>query len=199
MPGSPPGGTTVTMADNPFRMSFVGNSYTYYNHLPLQLEAMLRAAAWPVAPPRSVTVGGRQLDQASRDPAVAQLLSEPCDLLVLQDHSCVPGGADADRLLASRDALRSFFAPAARRVVADGGRPLKVLVFGSWGHRHGCRVYQAMRLAYPSFTSMASQTAAGCRAYTRILQDQLADEARATVALAPVGRAFHLSMSEGSP
>lgn len=147
------------------RVLLVGNSYTYYNNLPSILQRLLQGTLqWKSIECTMVARGGYTLGQHSTDSEVLQQLTEPWDVLLLQDNSKVPGGVDSNILHASREALKSVFAPAvvARQAVSDA----RVIVYGTWGHRTGCA---SAPLAYPSFASMERQTTAGCLDYVGIL------------------------------
>ena len=71
----------------PLRILFLGNSYTYYNHLAGLVEGMARAATGRPVETGFVTQGGATLERvyASTD-ALEVLRSSRWDMVVLQEH-----------------------------------------------------------------------------------------------------------------
>lgn len=70
------------------RILFLGNSYTYYNHLAGLVEGMARAAGGRAVEARSVTRGGATLEGLyTTTNALEVLRGERWDLVVLQEHS----------------------------------------------------------------------------------------------------------------
>ena len=95
----------------PVQIAWVGNSFVYFNKLPRMLAGML-AHDGEAVKQRDVLVGGRGLHGHSQDDNVTQLLVQrKWDVVVLQDQSAVPGGADEAKFGESITALQSFFAP----------------------------------------------------------------------------------------
>ena len=95
----------------PVQIAWVGNSFVYFNKLPRMLAGML-AHDGEAVKQRDVLVGGRVLHGHSQDDNVTQLLVQrKWDVVVLQDQSAVPGGADEAKFGESITALQSFFAP----------------------------------------------------------------------------------------
>ena len=163
------------------RTAWVGNSFIYFNDLPAMLSAMLMVAAnldERAVEHGQVTPDGQKFAGHAADEHVSKLLGKPWDVVVLQDHSGIPGGYNADRLAESRGALASSLLP----LVPSTAR---LLVYGTWGHVEGS-VYEEQRGAYPDYPTMQSKTTAGIESYLELI-----GRVR-PVELAPVGDAFLL-------
>jgi len=88
--------STVTRAasadEAPIRILFIGNSYTYYNDMPLLIEELASVAgvARPVET-ETIAVGGASLrDHWNRGQAQAAIAGKRWDYVVLQEHSLMP-------------------------------------------------------------------------------------------------------------
>lgn len=81
-------GLSLHGAPEPLRILFLGNSYTYYNHLAGLVEGMARVAGGRAVETASVTRGGATLEVLYFDTgALAALRGSRWDLVVLQEHS----------------------------------------------------------------------------------------------------------------
>lgn len=79
---------TALRAEEPLRVLFLGNSYTYYNNLPGLVEGMARAAGGRRVEARAVTRGGATLEQLyAETDALAVLRGARWDVVVLQEQS----------------------------------------------------------------------------------------------------------------
>jgi len=142
-----------------------------------------RAHTGPLPSYGQRTIGGYSLADHAADPAVAAFIrneTPPWDIIVLQDHSRVPGGADPRQRNASRTALAEVLVP----MVPPSSR---IILFGTWAHLRGS-VEPSQRAAYPDFPTMQRKTTAGLTGYLTHVRttNQKALE------LAPVGDAFQL-------
>lgn len=69
---------------------FVGNSYTYYNDMPLMFDSLAQSAGRPVVTGQS-TPGGYTLEQHTQDPTTISMISEGIwHYVVLQEQSQIP-------------------------------------------------------------------------------------------------------------
>lgn len=73
------------LAQAPVRVLFIGNSYTYYNDMPLTFAAL--APAGKKAEVKAVTQGGASLGEMWHRPDVREALQEKWDFIVLQEQS----------------------------------------------------------------------------------------------------------------
>lgn len=81
-------GVAAARAEAPLRILFLGNSYTYFNHLAGLVEGMARAAGGRPVEARSVTLGGATLERLYMETeALAVLREGKWDLVVLQEQS----------------------------------------------------------------------------------------------------------------
>ena len=84
------------------RILFIGNSYTYYNDMPLSLFAPMAKAAGYCVEVGSVTKGGYKLEQFEdqndeKGKEAERVLSEKqFDFVVIQEHSVRPA-SDPDK------------------------------------------------------------------------------------------------------
>ncbi len=85
--------------------------------------------------------------------AYVQLRDEQWDIIVLQDNSAVPGGADASKFNAAVQSLQDFFVPMLRRHQSTA----RIILFSTWGHRAGS-VYKEFLPSYPDFRMMQLRT-----------------------------------------
>ncbi len=139
----------------------------------------------------SVTVGGRCLKEHAADPNVLKLLSSTCldSIVVLQDHSCFPGGADPQQRHDSCHALANFFSKDHANCAGQRfSRRRMLVVYATWAHQDGS-VYPASQDSYPDFPSMARKTEEGALIYADVLSRHARN---ALVRVAFVGRAFSL-------
>ncbi len=136
------------------RVLFIGNSYTYYNDMPLMMADIAQANGVEV----EVTViakGGYFLSQHAGSAAVQDAIgSENFDIIVLQEQSIAP--AEPNRF--ETDTM-----PAIRRFSSlTAESPARVILFQTWGHRDGNpisghRSYESMQgdliLAYATMAT----------------------------------------------
>ena len=156
------------------RIGWIGNSYVYFNDLPTMLASMLDESYGLATPTHEqVTPGGWKLIQHAEDERTHALIGKPWDVLVLQDHSCGPGGAVPDELARTEELLQNYFA---KKVAAP-----QILIYGSWGHRQGS-VYPQCRNAYPDYATMQAKTTEGCARFVSLCGPR--------AQLVPVGDAF---------
>ena len=164
-------------------ISWVGNSFVYFNDLPTMLASMLvtlplHDAADGGVTHSQVTPGGQRLVQHAEDERVAALLQQPATHVVLQDHSCAPG---RERNRQQTEAvLQAFFS---ERIAAT----TNVLVYATWGNALGC-VYESYKADYPDFSTMQEKITAGCERYASVLGPR--------ARLVPVGDAFRFIFDE---
>mmetsp|Transcript_28400 Transcript_28400/g.88058 ORF Transcript_28400/g.88058 Transcript_28400/m.88058 type:complete len:242 (+) Transcript_28400:545-1270(+) len=177
----------LIMTSEALHVSFLGNSFTYFNDLPSCVVSACRAAGVG-ATAAEHTVGGEALSGHLENERARALLAAPADALVVQDNSVNPGRASEERF---EESLRALDDIAERAAHVE-----HVVVYGSWGHRDGS-VYEATRDAYPDFPTMQRRTEEGCEAYVNRLA---ARRPRGRVSLAPVGDAFRrVYESEAAP
>ena len=165
------------------RIGWIGNSFVYFNDLPAMVASLL-AAAGISTEHGQVTPGGQRFAGHAADPKVAALLkAQPAwDVVVLQDNSGVPGGADPAALAESHRALKESLVPMLPPRAT-------VCVYGTWGHIHGS-VYESQRSAYPDYPTMQRLTTEGCEGYAEVLASDASDASVVSVVFAPVGQAF---------
>jgi hypothetical protein len=155
------------------RVLFIGNSYTYFNNLPRQVQAMaeLDSAARPIAF-RMVAPGGMTLKgHLAGNDAVPAIKSQKWDVVVLQEQSAlanpvmragVPEPGAPDVFFAAARALDSIIKQVKARTV----------LYETWSRVGQPQQTETIALAY----------------------EKIAKELGAT--LAPVGRAFATVRSE---
>jgi hypothetical protein len=81
-------GVSAFSAEAPLRVLFLGNSYTYYNHLAGLVEGMARAAGGRLLEAASVTRGGATLEVLyTSTNALEALRGSRWDVVVLQEQS----------------------------------------------------------------------------------------------------------------
>jgi hypothetical protein len=135
----------------PLRVLFIGNSYTYNNNLPAQLEAMARSATPPVPlETRTVARPGVRLQQHwERGDALAALHQGPWDYVVLQEQSTL-GLLLIEGRHEVNDPDRAFH-PYARRFAEEarkvGAQPLFLL---TWARRDTPESQARLTQAYMS-------------------------------------------------
>lgn len=169
------------------KISWIGNSFIYYNDLPEMVSSMLTVSrtSFPSVLHRKVAPGGQRFAGHANDSRVAELLQRqpPWDVVVLQDNSGVPGGADPAALTESHYALREVLAPLLPSTAT-------ILVYCTWGHCKGS-VYSAQRHAYPDYLTMQRRTTEGTEGYVKTLASVRDDDgATGPVMFVPVGDAF---------
>eukprot|EP00548_Thalassiothrix_antarctica_P018393 CAMPEP_0194195314 /NCGR_PEP_ID=MMETSP0154-20130528/76067_1 /TAXON_ID=1049557 /ORGANISM="Thalassiothrix antarctica, Strain L6-D1" /LENGTH=282 /DNA_ID=CAMNT_0038919833 /DNA_START=1125 /DNA_END=1973 /DNA_ORIENTATION=- len=158
---------------------FLGNSYTFYNNLPVLVAGFGAAANSPklLISFNSVTPGGSSLWSKSSMPEVRDLLtSQSWDIVVLQDQSLTPAASNPTDYERALDSLEEFYAPLIMQANA------KALLYQTWGRRDGDS-------QLGSFLEMSQETATGYRNYAEILQAQLGNRA---VDISQVGAAFEV-------
>eukprot|EP00930_Biecheleria_cincta_P096367 TRINITY_DN88228_c0_g1_i1.p1 TRINITY_DN88228_c0_g1~~TRINITY_DN88228_c0_g1_i1.p1 ORF type:complete len:426 (-),score=54.94 TRINITY_DN88228_c0_g1_i1:4-1227(-) len=114
--------------DNVTRVLFIGNSFTFRNELPAQLEhiaaSLGRKVEWSMS-----ALGGCSLygQTGFRNAMTAQLMMQDWDFIVLQDYSALTAFS------ATRD---KYFYPAIREVIAQKKRA-KVVLYMTWAYADG--------------------------------------------------------------
>lgn len=161
------------------KILFIGNSYTYYNDMPLMFETLSKANGHDVSV-YSVTKGGRKLIayEDSEDPVTKKLndlLQEhKFDVCFIQEQSVLPA-IDRDLFLAGVDFIVNK--------VAD--RADKLVMYATWGRKEGSKTLTEHNFTRESMTEILAA------AY------QLAAE-RHHALLSPVGRNF-LKVNRNDP
>lgn len=120
-----------SVADHPQRALFVGNSYTYYNDIPMQIARMAESAGLAAVETRAITGGGAPLEEHVENPDTMPIITEGWDVVILQGHSLVPLG-DPERFL---DAVR-VLATAGREAGAD------IFLYETWARQAGSSEYE---------------------------------------------------------
>lgn len=111
--------------DEPMRVLFVGNSYTYCNDLPGMLQALSNAAGKTLET-AMVTSGGATLEWHWHNPETLNAIDEgQWDFVVLQDQSL--------RAVEAPDKLRSAVTKLAARIRKVNAIPLLYL---TWARQH---------------------------------------------------------------
>ena len=86
-------------------ISFLGNSFVYFNDLPSCVVSAARAAGLEDATGAEHTVGGERLSGHLADERACALLAAPADCLIVQDQSGTPGRASEEQFEESLRAL----------------------------------------------------------------------------------------------
>ena len=113
------------------RVLFIGNSYTYYNNMPLLFEQLANSNNKNVTV-RSITKGGRMLESytdASDETTAALdalLARETFDVCFIQEQSVLPA-SDYSRFLAGLDCVVSKLT----------GRADRRILYATWGRKSG--------------------------------------------------------------
>ncbi|TNE91277.1 MAG: hypothetical protein EP330_05700 [Deltaproteobacteria bacterium] len=156
---------------------FLGNSYTFYNDLPAQVDGLLDGNA-----ATGLTAGGIALpDHLARIEGgnarwQAAFDGQRWGVVVLQDQSQIPGFPDGQpEKQASLAAI-----PALDALAADSGA--QTLLFLTWGRRDGDGNNPSL---FPSFSAMQDRLDAGYLTY----RERVEGEGR-TPWIAPIGPAF---------
>jgi hypothetical protein len=145
-------------------VAWVGNSFVYYNKLPRMLKCMFKSGGTALQQ-KEVLVGGQGLHGHSKDENVDKMLAQKeWDVVVLQDQSAVPGGADEKKFSESLTALRAFYAPR----LANCRR---VVLYSTWGHKEGSPALEHYKDAYPCFEVMNAKVSQGYVTYQQVLKD----------------------------
>eukprot|EP00466_Bigelowiella_natans_P005006 jgi/Bigna1/131946/aug1.16_g6654 len=113
------------------RVLFVGNSFTFVNDMPAQIQNIATSLGDGIQYNTS-TIGGCTLfaQTAGRDNLTARLLEEDWDFIVLQDYSLLPTVATA-REKYLRPAVDDFIR------MRRGGSSTKILLYLTWGYNEG--------------------------------------------------------------
>ncbi|MEJ5311550.1 MAG: SGNH/GDSL hydrolase family protein [Anaerolineae bacterium] len=106
------------------RILFIGNSYTYCNELPTML-AQLAAAGGKDVEVHQVTTGGVTLEWHVQNEATLAALTEPWDIVVLQEHSIRPI-QDTPKMAMAAAALQAIIASTGAQTV----------LFMTWARQH---------------------------------------------------------------
>jgi hypothetical protein len=111
------------MAGEPLRVLFIGNSYTFYNQLPLMVRQMSIEAHQPRAlEVKDVTVAGSSLEQHwGRGEVQKVLASRRWDYVVIQDFSLMP--------LQNAESTRKYAGLVARAARQAGAQPIFYLTW----------------------------------------------------------------------
>jgi hypothetical protein len=153
--------------DEPLEFLFVGNSFTFFNNMPLIFADLAESGGYQVNV-TSVARGGFSLEQHAKDLATLDMLeNKDWDFVVLQERSGIPAIAE------ERDV---YMYPLVRllneQVLLKGGESV---LFMTWGNRDGLP-----RAGHHNYEAMQSQIAS---AYIEIGNEL-------DVRVAPVGIAW---------
>lgn len=155
------------------KILFLGNSFTYFNDLPTEVEKLSAGALIC----HSITRGGAYLNAYKTESdelavRLSRLLSEnEYDYVVLQEQS-LNAVVNFDDYLSSVKHIKSLVGKA------------KILIYQTWSYKDGSPLLQSTGMSYAEMTDkleVAAHTAA--------------DEVEGTVI--PVGRAFYCADDEG--
>ena len=112
------------------KLLFIGNSYTYFNEMPEQLEALMRENGFDVTV-HSVTKGGRKLreyadiDDSYRDAIDGYASEGGYDVLILQEQSFYA-------LVDKAEFIRGV------RELASKVGAARTVLYATWGRGDGC-------------------------------------------------------------
>jgi hypothetical protein len=119
------------------RVLFVGNSLTYYNELPLMLQAVAAQAGMPIEV-HAVTIGGASLQDHFRDrTALAEIARGRYQLVIMQQGP--------SSLAESQEHLREWSLRFATEIRASGARPALYMV---WPERARFAYFGAVHESY---------------------------------------------------
>ncbi len=155
------------------RVLFIGNSYTFYNNLPLVLTKLGESAGEKITVDR-YTPGGYRWSQHLADSTkdgnkLVDLLAKDWDYVVVQQQSTSLAVSEERRKL-SVDSIVAL---------AKKFKGAKILVYGTWGRRDG------LQGSLNSYTKMQNELDIG---FSRVVK-ALKSEGHNTT-LVPVGTAF---------
>lgn len=110
------------------RVMFVGNSFTFVNDLPGQIENIAQSLGDKLVHETSV-IGGCTLwfQRAGKDARTAKLLQEDWDFIVLQDYSMLP---------TVKEARAEYLYPAVKDFTSHK-KQAKVVMYMTWGYHDG--------------------------------------------------------------
>lgn len=159
--------------DGPVRVLFIGNSYTFYNDLPILFADLVSSGGYEVDVEMSAQGGASLADHASHMMTLRKLDRESWNYVVLQEQSRIP---------LNQEQREGVMHPAAR-VLDEKARAAgaKTILFSTWGLRDGLP-----NEGYPDYHSI--QTA---------LDDAYIETAsHLAVQSVPVGRAWMTALNE---
>ena len=146
------------------KILFIGNSYTYFNDMPVAIFAPLAQEQGTPFAVTAVTRGGYYLSQFA-DPENEEgkrlretVAGEKYDCVVLQDQSCHPI-VNEERFLKSVGDLRALLDAQTERFV----------LYATWGRREGCPMLEELSLTSEEMTdrlAAAYDRAAGLHGMT---------------------------------
>ncbi len=120
-------------AEEPLRVLFVGNSYTYANDLPGVLRKIVEAGKVRQIRTQQLTPGGASFETHWKDRQVIRLLGEKTwDVVILQGQSQRPSFPKRQRLRQ----VDSYAKQLAAKIRVAKAEPL---LFMTWGYRKGDR------------------------------------------------------------
>lgn len=161
---------STTAIDEPLRVFFVGNSYTFTNDLPTMVETIADGATRPLDH-QTVAVAGAKVVDHLANPAVIDALAEPWDVVVLQGQSFEPVFEPEDFV----DAVVDF--------AAMMHPESELVLFETWARREGAGVLLDFGLTAAEMQEALTEGYAAA-----------ATASGATVA--PVGQAWAKSLSD---
>lgn len=146
----------LTEAGDSLRALFIGNSYTFYNDLIQQVQALAASNGRKLAV-RKVTYGGWTLQQHADHPETVEALkSGGWDFVVLQEQSQAP--AREPEWVEANVYPPAFRLDSLRRLYSPQG---ETVFYMTWGRNNGTYESMQKRLA-ESYLTMSDRTDARC-------------------------------------
>ena len=133
------------------RILFIGNSFTYFNHMPDMVQAMADTAGIP-AEIRTLAYGGFKLmfytdpEHTHGTEALPLIASEPWDAVVLQEQSITPAIA--------RDLFHKGTEGLVPAIRAAGAEPV---FYATWPYRDHSPKLDATGLDYPEMLRLLTE------------------------------------------
>lgn len=184
-----PGTSTASLAAQPLKILFIGNSYTRGNDLPRMFADIVASTGEPRPEVKSHSPGGRTLKQHLGDTETLKLLDAGnWNVMVLQGQSQEPAMAEVDQRIAD-DFLESGTGLCRRfQAASPAGR---IVLYQTWArHAELWRVDQR--------AMVLGENAAAMQARNRTWYAALADRTPACT-VAPVGDAWERNAGLPTP
>lgn len=126
-------GAKIESADS-IRVLFIGNSFTYYNKMPLMVDSIAKNQKKPLSV-TSITKGGQRLRGHLQNKKLLKLLkSGGWDFVIVQEQSTDPA--------LPTDSVRHLVYPYAHTLdslIHAGSPKAKTIFYMTWGHKYGFR------------------------------------------------------------
>eukprot|EP01126_Amoeba_proteus_P042327 TRINITY_DN4595_c0_g1_i19.p1 TRINITY_DN4595_c0_g1~~TRINITY_DN4595_c0_g1_i19.p1 ORF type:complete len:264 (-),score=46.74 TRINITY_DN4595_c0_g1_i19:696-1487(-) len=135
-----------------------------------------------------ITLGGAKLAQQVTNPKVKELLNGNFDYVILQEQSCIPGGANPGLLEESIRILEDFYVP---NILAGQNKSVVPIFYATFGHSNGVippyrNLYPFDQ--YPDYLTMQTKVTNGYKnIYLPLFKTYFS-----RVLLCPVGDAFEI-------